>query len=161
MAENSSGVEEEAPAPQVAILAQYVKDLSFENPNAPKSLQQLAQVQPKIEVNVNVSARRADQNNEVYEIDLKITAGARQNDETAFVVDLLYSGIFGLRNIPEDMLEPFLLVEAPRLIFPFARRIIGDTTRDGGFPPLMLDPIDFAALYLQQREAGAPPAILN
>jgi len=163
MVENNAGADQAdaAEPPQVAILAQYIKDFSFENPNAPRSLQQLGQVQPKIEVNVNVSARRADQTESIYEIDLKITAGAKQNDDTAFVVDLLYSGIFGLRNVPEDMLEPFLLVEAPRLIFPFARRIIGDATRDGGFPPLMLDPIDFAALYLQQRANadGASSAI--
>jgi preprotein translocase subunit SecB len=138
--------------PIVQILAQYVKDLSFENPNAPRSLQQLGQQgQPKIEVNVNVNARKLG--DDVFEVDLKIEASAKaqQGDETTFVVDLLYSGLFGVRNLPDEALEPFLVVEAPRILFPFARRIIADATRDGGFPPLLMEPIDFASLYLNQR----------
>lgn len=139
------------PNPQVGILAQYVKDLSFENPNAPRSLQSGAE-QPKIEVSVNVNARRAGE--EVFEVELKIAVQAKAGEGTAFIVDLLYAGLFGLRNVPEEALEPFLVVEAPRLLFPFARRIVADATRDGGFPPLMLEPIDFASLYLAQRGQG-------
>ncbi len=134
--------------PQVGILAQYVKDLSFENPNAPRSFQM--EGQPRIEVNVNVNARRAG--DDVYEVELKITASAKHDEGVAFATELLYGGVFGLRNVPDEALEPFLIVEAPRLLFPFARRIIADATRDGGFPPLLLEPIDFAALYMAQRE---------
>lgn len=136
--------------PQVGILAQYVKDLSFENPNAPKSLQDLQQGQPKMDINIGVNARK--QGDEVFEVELKITATASHGAEKAFVAELLYSGLFGLRNIPDDQLEPFLIVEAPRLLFPFARQILAGVTRDGGFPPLMLEPIDFASLYLQRRQ---------
>ena len=136
--------------PQVGILAQYVKDLSFENPNAPRSFQM--QGQPQIEINVNVQARRAGE--DMFEVDLKIEASAKSEDQTSFIVDLLYGGLFGLRNVPEEALEPFLIVEGPRILFPFARRIIADATRDGGFPPLLLEPIDFAALYMAQRQAA-------
>ena len=138
-----------ADLPQVSILSQYVKDLSFENPNAPGSLQ--SQEQPRIDVNVSVNAKRGGDN--VYEVELKISAKAMAGDNVAFVVDLLYAGLFGLANVPEEALEPFLIIEAPRIIFPFARRIIADSVRDGGFPPLMLDPIDFASLYMAQQQA--------
>ena len=134
--------------PQVGIIAQYVRDLSFENPNAPRSFQSTSQ--PQIEVNVNVQAKR--QGDDVFEVDLKIEVTAKADGQTGFIVDLLYSGLFGLRNIPDEALEPFLVVEAPRLLFPFARRIIADVTRDGGFPPLLLEPIDFASLYMAQRQ---------
>jgi preprotein translocase subunit SecB len=147
--------------PQVGVLAQYVKDLSFENPNAPRSLQNLSQSQPQMEVNVNVNARKlAD---DVFEVDLKIEVSAKQGSDTAFVVDLLYGGLFGLRNLPEENLEAFLIVSAPTLLFPFARRVIADATRDGGFPPLLLEPVDFAALYMQQRQTavGSGPSILD
>jgi preprotein translocase subunit SecB len=139
----------DAPLPQVAILTQYVKDLSFENPNAPASLQN--QEQPRIDVNVAVNAKRAADN--VFEVELKISAKAIAGEQTAFVIDLLYAGLFGLQNVPEEALEPFLIIEAPRIIFPFARRIVADCVRDGGFPPLMLDPIDFASLYMAQQQA--------
>jgi preprotein translocase subunit SecB len=136
-------------APQAGILAQYVKDLSFENPNAPASLQM--QGQPKIEVNVNVNARSGGQ--DMYEVELKIDASARTPEGTlAFQVELLYAGLFRLTGAPEEAIEPFLIVEAPRILFPFARRVIADSVRDGGFPPLMLEPIDFGSLYLQQLE---------
>lgn len=137
--------------PQVGIIAQYVKDLSFENPNAPRSFQ-ASQEQPRIDINVNVNARRAG--DEVFEVELKIEASAKQGDMTTFIVELVYGGLFGLRNVPDEALEPFLVVEAPRILFPFARRIVADATRDGGFPPLLLEPIDFAALYLSQRQNG-------
>lgn len=138
-------------APQAGILAQYVKDLSFENPNAPGSLQM--QGQPKIEINVNVNARAGGQ--DMYEVELKIEASARAQDggTLAFQVELLYAGLFRLVGAPEEALEPFLVVEAPRILFPFARRVIADCVRDGGFPPLMLEPIDFGGLYLRQLEA--------
>ena len=138
-------------APQAGILAQYVKDLSFENPNAPGSLQM--QGQPKIEINVNVNARSGGQ--DMYEVELKIEAGARHQEsgQLAFQVELLYAGLFRLVGAPQEALEPFLVVEAPRILFPVARRVIADAVRDGGFPPLMLEPIDFGGLYMQQLEA--------
>jgi preprotein translocase subunit SecB len=142
---------DDQPLPQVTILVQYVKDLSFENPNAPMALQ--ASGQPKIEVNVAVNAKRAGDG--VFEAELKITAKATtEAGDTAFVVELVYAGLFGLANVPDEALEPFLIIEAPRILFPFARRIIADATRDGGFPPLMLDPIDFASLYMAQQANG-------
>jgi len=145
------------PLPQVSIITQYVKDLSFENPGAPNSLQMGGQ--PRIDVNVGVNARKAAEN--VYEVELKITAKADVDGTATFLVDLLYAGLFGLQNVPEEALEPFCIIEAPRILFPFARRIIADAVRDGGFPPLMLEPIDFGGLYLQQLEArggaGAQP----
>ena len=137
--------------PQVAILAQYVKDLSFENPNAPQSLQM--QGQPRIDINVNVNARGGGE--DMFEVELKIDATARtaEGDRVAFAVELLYAGLFRLSGVPQEAIEPFLVVEAPRILFPFARRVISDCTRDGGFPPLMLEPIDFGSLYMQQLEA--------
>jgi preprotein translocase subunit SecB len=136
--------------PQVAILTQYVKDLSFENPNAPASLQ--VQAQPHIDVNVGVNARKASE--DVFEVELKISARADVDGNAAFMVELLYAGLFGLKNVPDEALEPFCIIEAPRILFPFARRIIADAVRDGGFPPLMLDPIDFGQLYLAQQQQG-------
>ena len=139
--------------PQVGILAQYVKDLSFENPNAPMVYQW--EGQPQIDVQFNIGTTPiAD---EIHEVSLKIEARATQEGQgTAFVIELVYAGVFGLRNVPEDQLQPFLLAEAPRLLFPFARRIVAEQVRDGNFPPLMLEPIDFTGIYLQQRaQAGA------
>lgn len=133
-------------APQVGVISQYVKDLSFENPNAPAVYQW--QAQPEIEVQFNIGAFKL--NDEVHEVTLKIDVAARSEGNTAFQVELVYAGLFGLRNIPEEQLQPFLLAEAPRLLFPFARRVVADAVLDGGFPPLMLDPIDFGALYMQR-----------
>jgi preprotein translocase subunit SecB len=134
--------------PQVGVISQYVKDLSFENPNAPAVYQW--QGQPQIDVQFNIGSNQAA--DDVYEVILKIDVKAVAADQTAFQVELAYAGLFGLRNIPEDQVQPFLLAEAPRILFPFARRVLADTVRDGGFPPLMLEPIDFAQLYLAQAE---------
>jgi len=141
--------------PQVGVISQYVKDLSFENPNAPAVYQW--QGAPKIDVEFNIGAQKLG--DDLHEVALKIDISAKSGeDQTAFQVELLYAGLFGLRNIPEDQLQPFLLAEAPRLLFPFARQIVSQTVQDGGFPPLLLDPIDFASLYMQraaQDEAQA------
>ncbi len=140
--------------PQVGILAQYVKDLSFENPNAPAVYQWQGQPQMDVQVNIGVSGVGQD----VHEVVLKIEVEAKGDQGVAFRVETLYAGLFALRNIPEEQLQPFLLAEAPRLLFPFARRIIADTVVDGGFPPLLLDPIDFGGLYMQsaaQQQAEA------
>lgn len=134
-------------APVAGVISQYIKDFSFENPNAPAIYQTPGA--PKIDVGFNIGAAQVGE--DVHEVVLKIDAKAETDDGTvAFVVDLTYAGLFGLRNIPADQLQPFLLGEAPRILFPFARRVVADAVRDGGFPPLMLDPIDFGQLYLQQ-----------
>ncbi len=133
-------------APQVGILSQYVKDLSFETPNAPAVYQW--QGQPQIDVQVNIGASQlAD---DLHEVVLRIEIAAKAQEGTAFQVELLFGGLFAIRNVPEEQLQPFLLAEAPRLLFPFARRIVADAVSDGGFPPLLLDPIDFGALYMQR-----------
>ncbi len=147
-----------AEAPQAGVLAQYVKDLSFENPNAPASMQNPAGAKPAIDVSVNVGVRKM--NDEMYEVDLKISAKAENVAESgekqvAFVTELSYGTLFGIRNVEEQAIKPFLLVQAPTLMFPFARRIIADATRDGGFPPLLLEPISFDALYQQQQAQEA------
>lgn len=140
-------------APHIRILAQYIKDLSFENPNAPESLRANGSG-PAIDLNVNVNARRKEDEENVYEVDLTVGAEATREDNPVFLTEIIYSGLFALENIPAQEAEPVLLIECPRLLFPFARRLLADVTRDGGFPPLMVDPIDFAGLYqaqLQQR----------
>ena len=142
-------------APAVGLISQYVKDLSFENPNAPAVFQW--QGQPQIDVQFNIGASQVA--DDVHEVVLKIDVKAESEDKTAFQVELSYAGLFGLRNIPEEQVQPFLLAEGPRLIFPFARRVLADAVRDGGFPPLLLEPIDFGALYMQQAEASAGQAM--
>ena len=139
----------ETSPPAVAINAQYIKDLSFENPNAPVSLTKQKDA-PEIEVSLNLEAKAIQESS--YEITLQITVNAKVEEKSLFVVELAYAGLFTLDNIPEDQRELILLIHCPSLLFPFARRIIADATRDGGFQPLMLDPIDFAGLY-QQRKA--------
>ena len=133
--------------PQVGVIMQYVKDLSFENPSAPAVYQW--QGQPQIDVQFNIGT--ASVGVDMHEVSLRIEVTARANEGTAFKVDLLYAGLFAIRNLPEEQMQPFLLAEAPRILFPFARRVVADSVRDGGFPPLMLDPIDFATLYLQRQ----------
>ena len=143
--------------PTVAILSQYVKDLSFENPNAPAVYQW--QEQPQIGVDFNIGAAKL--NDELHEVSLKIDVRATANGgQTAFAVELLYAGLIGIRNVTEEQMQPFLYAEAPRLLFPFARQIISHAVQDGGFPPLMLDPIDFNGVFLQRaaEQAGAQGA---
>ena len=137
-------------APSMKILGQYVKDLSFENPDAPRSLAG-QDGQPEINISVNVNAKPLADTD--FEVELHLDAKAMNKDKVVFATELLYAGIFRLENIPQDALHPIVLVECPRMIFPFARQIVADVTRNGGFPPLMLDPIDFAAMY-QQRIAA-------
>jgi preprotein translocase subunit SecB len=133
--------------PEVGVISQYVKDLSFENPAAPAVFQW--QSQPQIDVQFNIGAQKVAE--DVHEVALRIEVTAKADEGTAFKCDVLYAGLFAIRNLPEDQLQPFLLAEAPRILFPFARRVIADQVRDGGFPPLLLDPIDFASLYMQRQ----------
>lgn len=133
--------------PSMRILGQYLKDLSFENPNAPQSLTP-QQNQPDINISVNVNARNLAPTD--FEVELHFDAKAMNEGKVIFAADLLYAGIFRLENFPQNLLHPAVLIECPRMLFPFARQILAEATRNGGFPPLMLDPIDFAAMY-QQR----------
>jgi preprotein translocase subunit SecB len=158
-ASGGNGAGDFANAPQVSILAQYTKDLSVENPSAPQVYQW--QVQPNLDVQFNINVQTAA--DDVHEVSLKIEVNARSENGVHFVVDLSYAGLFGLRNVPADALQPFLLIEAPRLLFPFARQIVADAVTNSGFPPLLLDPIDFTSAYMAQVQAqeggNAAPAV--
>ena len=145
-----NGAGDAATNPQAATIAQYIKDLSVESPSAPQVFQW--QVQPRIDVQFNINVDKVA--DEVHEVVLKFEVSARSDNGVHFLVDLSYGGLFGLRNVPEDALGPFLLIEAPRLLFPFARQIIADSIINTGFPPLLLDPIDFGAAYLAQLQAA-------
>lgn len=140
-----------AGGPRLSILTQYVKDLSFENPRAPLGLQP-GQPRPEIQIQVDVQARQMGE--EQFEVVLDLNAEARSGADVVFLAELSYGGVFSIANIPADSLQALILIECPRLLFPFARRIIADATRDGGFPPLMVDPIDFVALYRRRLQAA-------
>ncbi len=135
--------------PSMKILGQYTKDFSFENPNAPQSLAPQPK-QPDINIAVNVNARNLATND--FEVELHLDAKAMSDGKVMFAAELLYAGIFRLENFPQNLLHAAVLIECPRMLFPFARQIMAEATRNGGFPPLMLDPIDFAAMY-QRRVA--------
>lgn len=126
---------------RVHVLSQYVRDLSFENPAAPTALS----TRPQIELNVDVQARKLDP--EHFEVELKIRVSAKMEDKPAFLLELVYAGLLAIQNAPEEILQQILLVDAPHMLFPFARRVVADAVRDGGMPPLMIEPIDFAGLY--------------
>jgi preprotein translocase subunit SecB len=130
----------------ITVNAQYIKDFSFENPNAPRSLVNTGKP-PNVEVNINVEARPLADN--AYEVALKVNASAKTEEMTAFVVDLTYACIMTLNGFTEEQIQPVLMIEGPRLLFPFARQIVADVTREGGYPPLLVNPIDFAAMYQQ------------
>ena len=140
-------------APSLRVLAQYLKDLSFESPRAPMVFRQGPQ--PKFEVNVDVSARNLGPNQ--FEVELTVSGRSEQEGQPMFVVEATYAGAFEIVNIPQEQLEPVLLIECPRILFPFARQIVAETTQSGNFPPLMLDPIDFLAIYEHRKmqEQGA------
>jgi preprotein translocase subunit SecB len=140
--------------PSIQILGQYLKDLSFESPNAPQALGP-QQPQPEINISVNVNARNLAATD--FEVELQLDAKASSQEKVVFAAELIYAGTFRLENFPQQMLHPAILIECPRLLFPFARQILAEATRNGGFPPLMLDPIDFASMYqrrMQQQTAG-------
>lgn len=139
-------------APRLSILTQYVRDLSFENPGAPS----FAASNPQIGVNANVGARKLSDTD--FEVGLKFRLEAVVDDQIQFIAELDYCGVFRIENVPEAELKPVLLIEAPRQLFPFARRVLADATRDGGYPPVLLDPIDFVSLYQQGQQAEAEQA---
>lgn len=151
----------QAAQPRLMIQTQYVKDLSFENPRAPNSLDP-SQGRPEITVRVDVRAQAFTEDR--YEVALHLNVETKTAGEAGFMLELTYAGIFALVDIPQESRQPILLIECPRLLFPFARRIVADATRDGGFPPLMIDPIDFVALYRRrqqqaQGEGAASPRV--
>jgi preprotein translocase subunit SecB len=158
-ANGANGAGQEMPgggALPITVNVQYVKDLSFENPNAPHTLT-AEQAQPSINLQVDVQARGLADN--VSEVVLNIRAEAQQPDRVMFIAELSYAGVFTLPPLPMDQARALLLIEAPRLLFPFARQIIADVVRDGGYPPLMLQPLDFVDLYRRQvmGEGGEAP----
>lgn len=149
-------------APQIQVLGQYIKDLSFENPKAPVSLQGPGE-NPKMKIEINVNAKKVSE--DAFESAISFNAHATNDEGALYEMEIVYAGIFRLENVPDNMLQPVLLINCPTLTFPFLRRIVADLTREGGFPPLMLDPVDFGGLYAQNmakaneaEESKAAPA---
>jgi len=146
MSGGPAGAQGDANAPRVQIVAQYTKDLSFENPGAPGTITN----RPNIDLSVDLQARRMD--SPLFEVELKLRINAKsQEDKPVFLLELVYAGLFQIVNVPDDVLQQVLLIEGPHMLFPYARRIISDAVRDGGMPPLMIEPIDFAGLFRSKQ----------
>ena len=156
-AQNQPPQQPQATAPQLNVLAQYVKDFSFENPNAPSSLQMFQQgQQPQINIAINVQANALNQTD--FEITLNVEGKAERDGKVLFSFDLAFCGVFRIQNVPQESMHPVVMIECPRLLFPFAREIVSAAVRNGGFPPLLLDPVDFVGLYRQNlAQQGAQP----
>jgi preprotein translocase subunit SecB len=154
MSMTNGGPETQVLMPQIGVLAQYVKDFSFENPNAPRSMAPSTQ-QPAINLQVNVDAAQLTETD--FEVTLKIEGKAEAQGMLLFAVELVFAGVFRIQNVPADSMQPVVLIECPRLLFPFAREIVATATRNGGFAPLLLNPIDFVALYRQRMGATPTP----
>jgi preprotein translocase subunit SecB len=148
----TNGGPSEETQPQLNVVGQYIKDLSFENPNAPQSL--APGQQPQIGIQINVGANPLSDTD--IEVVLKLEGKAESGDKLLFGFDLEFAGVFRIRNVPQESLNAVVMIECPRLLFPFAREIIATVVRNGGFPPLLLDPVDFVSLY-RQRMAQMPP----
>lgn len=160
MSENGNGAAPEAPQVRMQVMAQYIRDMSFENAVAQKGLAG-SDVQPEIQVAVSLDARKRAVDHQ-YEVlnKYRVTSTNKSDGATLFLLELEYGGVFHVEGVPEDQLHPFLLIECPRLLFPYVRRIVSDITRDGGFPPLNIDNVDFLALYRQElarRQAQPTP----
>ena len=141
--------------PGFRILAQFIRDLSFENPRAPDSLRAVGGQPPQIDMGVEMNAKGRPDG--LFEVDLKLSCRADRNGEPVFHIELLYGGLFQIQGVPAEEMETVLLVECPRFMFPFARRIISDLTTEGGFPPFMIDPIDFQGIYFARKAASENP----
>ena len=139
--------------PQLNVLTQYIKDFSFENPNAPRSLTP-PQQPPAINIQINVNVKGLSETD--YEVELKIEGKADSAGNVLFGFDLTYAGVFRIQNVAKESMHPLVMIECPRLLFPFAREIVATAVRDGGFPPLLIDPIDFVALYRQKMSELQP-----
>ena len=140
---------------QFRVAAQYTKDFSFENPGAPQSLMQ-QQAQPTMNIQINVNPKQLS--NTDFEVELKLDGKAEANNQVLFAFELSFAGMFRVQNVPTEQVQPIVLIECPRILFPFAREIVATSVRNGGFPPLMLDPIDFVALYQQRLAQQNAPA---
>jgi len=149
----SDNEQNEQALPPLQVNAQYIKDMSFEVPGAPTIFVELQNASPDISVQVNLNAQPLQEN--LFEMTLQLNIKAELNGKTAFIVELSYGGVFTL-NVPPEHVQPMLLIECPRLLFPFVRNIVADVTRDGGFPPMLLQPIDFVQLYRQRLDELAP-----
>lgn len=150
------------PAPPLVVNIQYIKDLSFEVPGAPAVFTTL-RAAPRVDINLDVQARRVTDGQDIFEVGLQIRAEAhdpngKPGESRVFLAELVYAGVFTLSGLPAETVEPVLLVECPRILFPFARNILADITRDGGFPPVLVQPIDFLALWQSRRQQGAAAA---
>ena len=159
MADETNGANAPAAAPRLQVLTQYVRDLSFENIAAQKGAGPDGKPDIKVQVNIDAQQRPGDR----YEVALKVKVDSKLAEAQVFILELDYAGLFLIQNVPADQLHALLMIECPRLIFPFVRRIVGDVTRDGGYPPLSLEMIDFLALYRneiarRQAEAAKAPA---
>ncbi|MCW5710933.1 protein-export chaperone SecB [Shinella sp.] len=153
-----AATENNAASPSLNILAQYVKDFSFENPGAPRSLQTRDKA-PAINISVNVNANPLSETD--FDVILSLNAEAKDGDKMLFNAELAYGGVFRVAGFPQEHMLPVLFIECPRLLFPFARQIIADATRNGGFPPLMIDPIDFAQMFTQRMAEEQVKAKVN
>src|SRR5947209_20014078 len=146
-------------APQLSVLGQYIKDFSVENPNAPRSLTP-TQTQPAINIQINVGVQQLGETD--YEVTLKLEGKAESTGTLLFAFDLTFAGVFRIQNVPQETLQPLVMIECPRLLFPFAREIVATAVRNGCFQPLLLDPVDFVSLYQQRAaqaaQAAAPPS---
>jgi preprotein translocase subunit SecB len=150
MADQQNGATEQQTPPVVAqVVGQFIRDLSFENPNVHKLLEGPGE-NPNLKLEVNVNAERMQP--ELFQSAIEFKAHATNKDGTIYIMECVYGGLFKLQNIPENALEPFLLINCPTILFPFLRRLVADITREGGFPPLLLDPIDFGGLYIRRQQ---------
>jgi preprotein translocase subunit SecB len=153
MADDSNAANNtQANAPSMNLIGQYIRDLSFENPGAPGSIL-AGSGNPGFSVNINVAVKK--QADDIYAVELTLNAKAERDKTLLFNVELIYGGVFRLRNVPEEQVPPLLMIECPRLIFPFARQVLASVTQQGGFPPLMMDPVDFSQIYRQNLAALA------
>jgi preprotein translocase subunit SecB len=151
---NGSPTDAQPSQAQLSVLGQYIKDFSFENPNAPRSLAP-TQTQPAINIQINVGVQQLAETD--YEVSLALEGKADTTGTVLFVFDLTFAGVFRIQNVPQETLQPLLMIECPRLLFPFAREIVATAVRNGGFPPLLLDPVDFVSLYQQRGAQGQVP----
>lgn len=164
---DDTAASETATTPSFNLIGQYIRDMSFENPGAPGSIM-LGGPNPNFQVGINVGVKK--QADDLYAVEITLNARAERESNVLFNVELIYGGVFRMKNIPETQLAPLLLVECPRLIFPFARQVLATITQQGGFPPLMMEPVDFNAIYLQNLKqlqdaqnngGGAPTPVPN
>jgi len=159
MADEANGAAKpEAPQPRLQIVTQYIRDVSFENIAVQKGL--VSEGKPEVRVAVNIDAQK--RGDDRYEVALKVKVDSKLEAAQVFILELDYAGLFVIQNVPDEQLHPLLMIECPRLIFPYVRRVVGDLTRDGGYPPLNLEMIDFLALYraeIARRQSEAPKPV--